>query len=77
MTTKEFLQLCESGTPQQIIAAIETGADVNSRNGFHDTALMTAASWNKNPEIIAVLLETGAIVNTQNKQGKTTMDRQP
>jgi len=79
---ENFVKLCADGTPQQIEAAIEEGADVNSKFGrFRKaqgermrllegaTALTAAAAYNKNPEVISILLNAGADANAGDKNG--------
>ena len=53
--TKDFFELVTAGTPQDVQAAINNGADVNARNEVGDTALTLAAAYNKSPEVIATL----------------------
>jgi ankyrin repeat protein len=61
----QFLKLCKTGTPQEIQAALKAGADVNAKNEDGDTALMFAARYNNDPEVISVLVKQGADVNAQ------------
>ena len=61
MSAEEFLKLCESGTPQQVQAAIDDGADVNARTKKGETALMCACIA-RVPNVVSVLLEAGADV---------------
>lgn len=54
---RTFIELVETGTPQQIQAAIDQGEDVNAKDKLLGwTALMYAARFNKNPEVITTLL---------------------
>jgi beta-lactamase regulating signal transducer with metallopeptidase domain len=55
-----FFAAALSGTPQDVQAAIDTGADVNARNMSGGTALIWAATSSKNPAVIAALLKAGA-----------------
>jgi hypothetical protein len=49
-----------AGTPQQVQAAIDTGADVNAQDTAGQTVLMKAAAFNQNPAVTAILLRDGA-----------------
>ena len=49
-----------TGTPQDVQAAIDKGADVNAYNSAYMTPLITAASFNTDPEVITTLLKAGA-----------------
>ena len=74
MSTDEFYELCETGTPKQIKAAIEAGADVNARcKKYRETALMHAACNNADPGVIVALLEAGADIEAQDKYGNTAL----
>ena len=73
ISVEEFFNLCESGTPQQIEAAIQAGADVNAQNNGDVTPLMVAASNNNNPEVLKVLIQAGADVNAYEKFGETAL----
>jgi len=61
----ELRELCANGTPEEIQAAIDGGADVKAKNADGDTALMMAARYNENPKAVSVLLKAGADVNAQ------------
>ncbi len=58
--TNDFLLLVQTGTPQDVKAAIAKGADLNARDAGGFTPLITAAAHNKDPEVVTVLLEAGA-----------------
>ena len=47
------------GTPQDVQAVIDKGADVNANSGGR-TPLIVAATSNKHPEVIAILVTAGA-----------------
>lgn len=55
----------KTATVDDVKAEIKKGADVNAKDVFDVTALMVAASGNKNPEIIRTLVELGADVNAK------------
>jgi len=75
----DFFDLVMAGTPQEIQAAIDRGADVNEAlpmddsQGSGKTPLMCAAKFNANPEAIAVLLKAGADIEAQNYHGWTAL----
>jgi hypothetical protein len=71
--TTDFFALAKTGTAQQIQAAIDQGADVNARSDGAWTALMLAALYNPNPEVIATLLKAGADVKGHNVIGLTPL----
>jgi len=52
--------LVRTGTPQQVQAAINQGADLEARDKEGMTALMYAAALNPNAEVIMRLLKAGA-----------------
>ena len=60
------------GTPQDVQAAIDKGADVNARSGS-ETPLILAAWHNPNPDVITTLLRAGADINARNKNGSTVL----
>ena len=76
MSDKDFFRLCQKGSLQEIVEAIEGGADVNARTQDHDwaTPLMWALE-NPDPEVITVLVKAGADVNVQDGYGVTPLIR--
>lgn len=69
---KRLLDVCKSGTAQEILTIIENGANVNTLSSKNTTPLMTAAQYNK-IDAVQVLLEHGADVNSANKEGNTAL----
>ena len=69
---EDFCELVKTETPQNVQAAI-SGVDVNAESSLGMTALMCAAEYNPNPEVITVLLKAGADVNAQDKYGTTPL----
>ncbi len=65
MNSKEFFELCKSGTARQVKNAIRTGAKINARDEQNRTALMVAARWNRDSEAVSALLNAGADVNAR------------
>ncbi len=70
----DFFKLVSEGTPQSVHAAIDQGADVNAQDPLYGlTALMWAARFNQNPEVITILLKAGADVNMKDANGCTPL----
>jgi len=64
-----FFELVKTATPQEVQAAIGQGVDVNAQDEqaeHGENALMYAAEYNPNPEVIATLLKAGADINARN-----------
>jgi ankyrin repeat protein len=72
MSTEDFIDVCQTGTPQQIEAALKDGADVNTKNNKGETPLMFAAS-SGNPDLVPLLLSAGADVNAKSDRGSTPL----
>jgi ankyrin repeat protein len=70
---QDLISIAAKGTPEQIQAAIDSGAKVNDHNEFGSTALMLAAWYNENPEVITILLKAGAKVDTRDEKGETAL----
>ena len=73
ISDSDFLDLCETGTLQQIEEAIKDGANINARNDDQETPLMLAAWSNSDPEVITALVKAGAQVNEKDKVGDTPL----
>jgi uncharacterized protein len=74
---QDLFTLANSGTPEQVQAAIAEGADANGVAGgwtpqSEMTPLMCAAQNNHNAEVITVLLKAGARVNEKTQHGGMT-----
>ena len=68
--TTNFFQLVNTGTVQDVEAAIRNGADVNAL----DLNGMTPLMWAGSPEVVAALLKAGADINAQDSYyGRTTL----
>ena len=59
----KFIELCKLGTVQDVIDAINSGANVNAKDENGRTALMWAAGNNKDVAVVIALLNHGAEVN--------------
>lgn len=68
-----FFYLVIHGSPEEIQKAIEEGSDPNMRIAGNRTALMNAATWNCNPEVIELLIDEGANVNARDDFGGTAL----
>jgi ankyrin repeat protein len=73
--TTDFIKLVETGTPQDVQAAISKGADVNAPMDCCYTPLIYAAKFNPNPEVLTTLLKAGADIEARDKafQGMTAL----
>ena len=65
MSDEVFIELCETGSLQQIVDAIEDGANVHARDTRNRTPITTAARNNPNPAVITTLIKAGADVETE------------
>jgi ankyrin repeat protein len=63
--TTDFFKLVTTGTPQEVQAAIDKGADVKANVPEGLTPLIAAAAFNKNPDVVATLLRAGADIEAQ------------
>ena len=68
-----FLSAAEHGDLSELRDQIEVGIDVNQTNAEGQTALMLAARFNNNAEIIQALLEAEASISTQDEEGNTAL----
>ena len=69
-----FITLCGEGALQQILSAIESGANVNAKNEYGWTPLLIAAANNKDALVSSALIQAGADVNASN-DGWTSLIR--
>ena len=75
MSDDDFIELCYTGTAQQVEEAIKAGANVNAKDKHGRTALMQAVINTKNPEVITELIKAGADVNAKSNTGVTALMR--
>jgi ankyrin repeat protein len=73
MDDTDFIKLCEKGSLQQIVEAIENGANVNAWSNLGVTPIMSAAEKNFNPRVVRALINAGADVNVKNADGMTPL----
>ncbi len=72
LAQKSLVAVAMFGTPQDVQAALEKGADVSER-GFHGmTPLIAAAAFNQNPEVILLLLKAGADIEARDSEYGST-----
>lgn len=71
---KRFLAECALGTADEVIAALNDGANPNARDGDCITALMKAADYNEDTRVMTVLLEAGADVRARSTYYMTALD---
>ena len=62
---RDIFDIAENGTPEELKAAIENGADIHARNIIGLTALHAAALDNEDPEMILVLVNARADINAK------------
>ena len=65
--------LAATGTAEEIRTALEAGADFNDHDYSGVTALMAAASTNRDPGVVLVLLRHGAVVDARDRNGETAL----
>jgi len=70
---QDFFKLVQTGTPDQVRAAVEAGANVSGQDGTGWTPLMYAAQFNTEPRVISVLLKAGASVSERDMTGYTPL----
>ena len=69
----EFLELCASGTAQEIVDALNSGANVQARDAESMTGLMYAVEKNPNSAVIPILLDAGMSVNARGGHNMTAL----
>ena len=71
---KKFLSLCASGTLEEVVAALNEGANPNAKDIECITALMKAAHYNVDERVITALLEAGADIHARSIYRMTALD---
>ena len=71
--TTDLFELVETGTPRDVQAAIDKGADVKAQDKLGRTPLLLAAEHNPNPGVITVLLKAGADIEAACNCGITPL----
>ncbi len=72
VSEEDFFKLCMDGSPEEVEAAIGGGADVNARDQYGFTALMLAAWFNDDQQVVSLLLRNGADVHAKSDKGGST-----
>ncbi len=72
MSDSDFLKLCKSGDVAKIEQAIIDGANVNAKDNYGQTALMSAA-WGGQTETAKLLINHGADINAKANEGMTAL----
>jgi hypothetical protein len=67
------IEFFDVATPEQIYSCIESGMDVNARDGEGITPLHYASAYNENSEIVLILIDLGALVNARDLEGFTPL----
>ena len=62
------------GTPANIAALLDAGADIEARVGKDGNTPLHRAAAHGTPDIIRTLIDVKAEVNARNKHGDTTLD---
>jgi len=75
MSATEFINLCKSGVPHEIEAAIKAGADVKAKNhsDVRDVTILMWVASDGSPEVVAALIKAGVDVNAKDEYGKTAL----
>ena len=73
ISANDFVRLCVDGTLQEVEAAIKKSEDAGAKDDYGRTALIAAARFNENPEVISLLLKNGADINAQDNNGDTAL----
>lgn len=68
-----FIEICRSGTPEEVLAAIKDGANLDqvTENGM--TPFLIAAKYNPYPDVIILLRNKGANTYYRNENGWTAL----
>ena len=70
---ESFLVTVKTATLTEVRQSVRDGADVNDRDAFGCTALMTAAAFNPDPAVVLWLVECGAELSSVDLRGDTVL----
>ncbi len=73
LSLKDFIDLCDQGTSQEICDAVRMGIAVDESDEQGWTALMLAAGSLDAPELIELLLDAGSDVHARDRSGRTPL----
>ena len=73
VAAQDFLSIVEDGSPSEVQAAIDDGANVNVRGDNGETPLMWAAFGNGKSEVLELLINAGADVSVRAEGGVTPL----
>lgn len=76
MNQEEFIEICRSGTAEQVREAIEAGAggaDLNAADENGIPPLLWAAGQG-GPEVVTLLLDAGADPGLRDKEGRRALE---
>ena len=74
ISDSEFIEICRTGSLDEINEALMTGVNVDARSSNRDdTAIMVAAANNPNPKVISALIQAGAIISRRNSFEETPL----
>ncbi len=69
----EFILLCRDGEPDEIINAVNNGANVNAYSKTSMNTALIFAACSKPVQVISSLIDKGARVNASNRKGNTAL----
>lgn len=69
---KKLLDVVERGSANEVLEALDAGADVNAKNALGQTALHVAAARGHH-HVVSVLLDRGALVNEAAMDGSSPL----
>ena len=73
LNAEDFFDICKTGTPEQVSAALKAGACLTDKDRDGNTPLIWAAWHNTNPDVFSVLFNAGASVEDKDIEGKTPL----
>ena len=70
---QDWFDTATRGSVADVRAALQAGANVNADGELDVTALMLAAWWNENAEVVLALLDAGAELEARDERGVTAL----